>query len=211
MGEARLRGHHTQNIPVMNEVRNICVYCASSSKIDKAYSEAAYRLGRLMAGQGITLVNGAGNMGLMRACADGCMEAGGKAIGVIPSFMIAEGWCHDGMTQIIETTDIHTRQEKMAEMSDAAIFLPGGCGTLAELTELIAWKQLGLYLKPMVILNTQGYFNPMLEVLRQAIDQNFMRLQHAGIWQVAETPDEALRLAATIPLWDKDVRRFAAT
>lgn len=195
----------------MNDIRNICVYCASSSKIDKAYSEAAYRLGRLMAGQGITLVNGAGNMGLMRACADGCMEAGGKAIGVIPSFMIAEGWCHDGMTQIIETTDIHTRQEKMAEMSDAAIFLPGGCGTLAELTELIAWKQLGLYLKPMVILNTQGYFNPMLEVLRQAIDQNFMRLQHAGIWQVAETPDEALRLAATVPLWDKDVRRFAAT
>ena len=192
----------------MNKPLNICVYCASSTKIDAAYFEAADALGRLMAEQGMTLVNGAGSMGLMRACADGCLKAGGKAIGVIPSFMVANGWCHDGMTQIIETKDIHTRQEKMAEMSDAAVFLPGGCGTLAEMTELITWKQLGIYLKPIVLLNTLGYFDPLLKVLRQAIDQHFMRPQHAGIWQVAETPEEALRLAVTTPLWDTDIKRF---
>ena len=106
-----------------------------------------------MAAQGIAVVNGAGSMGLMQASTDGCMEAGGEAIGIIPSFMIKEGWCHQGMTQIVETPDMHIRQQKMAEMSDAAIILPGGCGTFAELMELITWKQLGLYLKPIVILN----------------------------------------------------------
>lgn len=194
----------------MSDVKRICVYCASSTKIDPLYFEAATKLGRLMAEQGIAVVNGAGNMGLMKACADGCMQAGGDAIGVIPTFMIKEGWCHSGMTQIVETEDMHVRQEKMADMSDAAIVLPGGCGTFAELTELITWKQLGIYLKPIIILNTLGYYDPMLKVLEQAIDQNFMRLQHADIWRVASTPEEALEMAIGTPLWDKNIRRFAA-
>lgn len=163
-----------------------------------------------MAAQGIAVVNGAGSMGLMQATTDGCMEAGGEAIGIIPSFMIKEGWCHQGMTQIIETPDMHIRQQKMAEESDAAIVLPGGCGTLAELMELITWKQLGLYLKPIVLLNTNGYFNFLLQALQRAVDQNFMRTQHRAIWQVAQTPEEALKLVLETPLWDTSIRRFAA-
>lgn len=163
-----------------------------------------------MAAQGIAVVNGAGSMGLMQASTDGCLEAGGKTIGIIPSFMIKEGWCHQGMTQIVETPDMHIRQQKMAEMSDAAIILPGGCGTLAELMELITWKQLGLYLKPIVILNTNGYYAPLLKALQQAAEQNFMRQQHTAIWRVAETPEEALRLVLETPLWDTSIRRFAA-
>ena len=97
----------------------IAVYCASSTQIDECYFKDARRLGNLMADKGITRVNGAGNMGLMAESADGCLEKGGKAIGVIPTFMIGEGWCHNGMTQIIETADMHERQEKMAEMTDA--------------------------------------------------------------------------------------------
>ena len=187
----------------------IAVYCASSTQIDGCYFKDARLLGNLMADKGITLVNGAGNMGLMAASADGCLEKGGKAIGVIPTFMIGEGWCHNGMTEIIETTDMHERQAKMAEMTDAGIFLPGGCGTFAELMELITWKQLGLYLKPIILLNTKGYFDSLLNTLHQAITENFMRPVHADIWKVAPTPEEALRMALETPLWDTSIRRFA--
>lgn len=192
------------------EIKRICVYCASSTQISEEYFKAAKEVGRLIAQNGMELVNGAGNMGLMAASADGCMEAGGKAIGIIPTFMVRENWCHQGMTEIIETTDMHVRQERMAEMSDAALVLPGGCGTFAELMELITWKQLGIYLKPIVILNTNGYFNPILEMLQKAADQNFMRQQHTGIWRVANTPAEAIEFIQNTPLWDTAVRRFAA-
>jgi len=193
----------------MNRDKKIAVYCASSTQIDESYFKDARKLGQLMAGQGVTLVNGAGNMGLMAESANGCLEAGGKTIGVIPTFMIKEGWCHDGMTEIIETADMHERQARMAEMTDAGIFLPGGCGTFAELMELITWKQLGLYLKPIVLLNTDGYFDSLLNTLHQAITQNFMRPVHADIWKVAPTPDDALRMALETPLWDTSIRRFA--
>ena len=189
--------------------KKIAVYCASSTQIDECYFKDARRLGNLMADKGITLVNGAGNMGLMAESADGCLEKGGKAIGVIPTFMIGEGWCHNGMTQIIETADMHERQAKMAEMTDAGIFLPGGCGTFAELSELITWKQLGLYRKPIILLNTKGYFDALLNTLHQAITENFMRPVHADIWKVAPTPEEALRMALETPLWDTSIRRFA--
>ena len=193
----------------MNETKTFCVYCASSTQIDPAYFNDARELGQLMAKRGITLVNGAGNMGLMAASANGCLEQGGRAIGIIPTFMIREGWCHQGMTEIIETDTMHTRQEKMAQMSDAAIVLPGGCGTFAELMELITWKQLGIYLKPIVLLNTLDYYSPMIKVLHQAAEQHFMREQHTTIWEVASTPAEAIELALNTPLWDTGIRRFA--
>ena len=193
----------------MENNKKIAVYCASSTQIDDCYFQDAYRLGQLMAEQGITLVNGAGNMGLMAASANGCLEAGGKAIGVIPTFMIREGWCYNGMTEIIETADMHERQAKIAEITDAGIFLPGGIGTFAEMTELIVWKQLGLYLKPIILLNTNGYFDSLLNTLHLAIKENFMRPVHADIWQVAPTPEDAVKMALETPLWDTSIRRFA--
>lgn len=193
----------------MSKRKSICVYCASSTQIDEAYFRDATRLGELMAEQGIALVNGAGNMGLMAASANGCLSRGGKTIGIIPEFMVKEGWQHDGMTDLIVTPDMHERQATMAAKSDAAIVLPGGCGTFAELFELITWKQLGLYLKPIVLLNTNGYYDAMQHVLRQAVEQNFMRDVHADLWLLAETPEEALRLALETPDWDVNIRRFA--
>lgn len=192
------------------EIRKISVYCASSSKIDPSYMAEARKVGRLLAQAGITLVNGAGNMGLMQASTDGCIEAGGKAIGIIPTFMVKEGWCHQGMTEIIETADMHVRQQKMSEMGDAAIVLPGGCGTLAELFELVTWKQLGLYLKPIVILNTNGYYDALLAQMERSADECFMRKEHLQIWRLAQTAEEAVQLATSTPLWDTNVRRFAA-
>lgn len=105
---------------------------------------------------------------------------------------------------------MHERKELMADMSDGVIALPGGCGTLEELLEIITWKQLGLYLKPIVILNINHFYDPLLEMLQQAIDQHFMREEHKNIWHVAETPEEAVDLLYTIPYWSKEIRKFAA-
>ena len=142
---------------------NITVYSASSGQIPAPYVEAAQTLGRLIGQGGHTLINGAGRTGLMGACTDACLAAGGRAVGVIPEFMIEQKWQHTGMTQLIVTPDIHRRKEQMASMSDACIALPGGVGTLEELLEIITWKQLGLYLKPIIILNTDGYYQPLLQ------------------------------------------------
>ena len=105
---------------------------------------------------------------------------------------------------------MHERKQLMANLSDAVIALPGGCGTLEELLEVITWKQLGIYLKPIVILNIKGFFNPLLEMLERAMDENFMRKQHGSLWHVAETPEEAIELIRTIPMWDSSLRKFAA-
>ena len=186
------------------------VYSASSGQVPAVYLEAARTLGRLIASENHTLVNGAGRTGLMGTCTDACLAAGGKAIGVIPQFMIDQGWQHRGMTELLVTPDMHRRKELMAEKSDACIALAGGVGTLEELLEIITWKQLGLYLKPIIILNTNGYYDALLAQLQRAADECFMRPQHTAIWSVAATPEEAIQLALTTPLWDASVRKFAA-
>lgn len=189
---------------------NITVYGASSGQVEQAFVSAAARLGREIARRGHTLVNGAGRLGLMAASADACLQAGGRAVGVIPEFMIEQDWHHKGMTELITTHDMHERKQLMASLSDACIALPGGVGTMEELLEIITWKQLGLYLKPVVVLNTQGYYDSLLRQLEAAVDYHFMRPQHAGIWRVASSPEEAVTLAETTPLWDKSVRKYAA-
>lgn len=186
------------------------MYSASSTKIDTTYFEAARNLGRLLAAHHIRLINGAGDIGLMRSIADAVLDEGGEVTGVIPRFMIEQGWHHKGLTTLIEVESMHERKQLMANLSDAVIALPGGCGTLEELLEIITWKQLGLYLNPIVILNTNGFFDPLLAMLERAIDENFMRRQHGDIWHVAHTPEEAIELIHTAPIWDISIRKFAA-
>lgn len=194
----------------MNKITSVCVYSASSTKIDPVYFDAAHELGTLLGRQRIRLVNGAGNMGLMSAVADAVLAAGGEVTGVIPRFMVEQGWHHTGLTELREVESMHERKKMMADLSDAVIALPGGCDTLEELLEVITWKQLGLYLNPVVILNTKGYFDPLLDMLHRAVDENFMRQQHGAIWHVARTPQEAVELIHTTPLWDASIRKFAA-
>ena len=194
----------------MNDIKNVCVYSASSTKIDQSYFDAAEKLGKILAERKINLINGAGCLGLMCAISDATLQAGGTVTGVIPHFMVEQGWHHKGLTQLIETETMHERKQIMADMSDGVIALPGGCGTLEELLEIITWKQLGLYLNPIVILNTNGFFDPLLEMLENAIEGNFMRKQHGDIWHVAHTPEEAVELVYSIPVWDGSIRKFAA-
>ena len=194
----------------MNQIKNVCVYSASSTKIAPVYFAVAEELGHLLASKGINLINGAGSIGLMAATSNAALASGGTVTGVIPRFMVEQGWHHTGLTRLVETKTMHERKYLMAEMSDGIIALPGGCGTLEELLEIITWKQLGLYLKPIVVLNIDGYFNPLLEMLQKAIDENFMRPEHGKIWAVANTPEEAVQLLYDTPVWSKEIRKFAA-
>lgn len=194
----------------MNKINSVCVYSASSTKIDPVYFDAAHDLGTLLGRQHIRLINGAGNMGLMSAVSDAVLAAGGEVTGVIPRFMVEQKWHHTGLTKLVEVKNMHERKKLMADLSDAVIALPGGCGTLEELLEIITWKQLGLYLNPIVILNVKGYFDSLLAMLQRAVEENFMRAQHGAIWHVAETAQEAVELVHTIPLWDASIRKFAA-
>ena len=194
----------------MNQIKNVCVYSASSTKIAPVYFAAAEELGRLLAIRGINLINGAGSIGLMAATSNAALQAGGTVTGVIPRFMVEQGWHHMGLTRLVETETMHERKQLMAQMSDAVIALPGGCGTMEELLEIITWKQLGLFLNPIVVLNIEGFYDPLLEMLRRAIDGSFMRPELGGIWQVATTPEEDVQLLYTTPVWDREVRKFAA-
>ncbi len=194
----------------MNNINSVCVYSASSTKIDQTYFNAATTLGKILAKKEIRLINGAGSIGLMRAVADASLQAGGKVTGVIPRFMVEQNWHHKGLTKLVEVDSMHERKQLMADLSDGIIALPGGCGTLEELLEIITWKQLGLYFNPIVILNINNFFDPLLAQLSEAVEQNFMRPQHAAIWSVAKTPEEAVNLLFTTPKWDKEIRKFAA-
>ena len=173
---------------------NVCVFCASSANIDERYLADAHQLGTLLAQAGWRCVNGGGAVGLMGAVTDGALDADGEVTGVIPKFMVDNGWCYDRLIDVVVTADMHQRKQIMSDMADAVIALPGGVGTLEELLETLTWRQLGLVKVPVIILNTLGYYDPLLAMLRHAIDEGFMKPSHGQLWQVAATPAEAISL-----------------
>lgn len=193
----------------MSEIKRVAVYAASSSQVSSEYIDAAAELGRTLAAEGIEIVYGAGKVGLMGALADAALDAGGKVTGVIPQFMVDNGWCREKLTNLIVTPDMHTRKEKIVSLADATIALPGGVGTLEELMEIITWKQLGLYANPIVILNTRGYFNPLKEMLERAVEEEFMREIHRNLWSIADTPRQAADLIRNTPQWDTAISKMA--
>ncbi|MCC8144958.1 MAG: TIGR00730 family Rossman fold protein [Bacteroidales bacterium] len=192
------------------EISTVTVYAGSSSQVDEVYFNAARQLGALLANNGIRCINGAGSKGLMAAVTDAVLQNGGEVIGIIPDFMVQEGWCHSELTERIVTTDIHKRKELMAGMSDACIALPGGIGTLEELSEIITWKQLGLYTGPIVILNVNGYYDELLKMLEKATKESFMHPRHADIWTVANDAAEAMEIILENSEWEANPRSIAA-
>lgn len=192
------------------KIKKITLYAASSSQIDPVYFDAAQRLGELMARYHITCINGAGSRGLMACVSNAILAAGGEVIGVIPQFMIDEGWSHNSLSETIITDDMHKRKQMMAEMSDGCIALPGGVGTMEELLEIITWKQLGLYTKPIVILNTNSFYDELLGMLEKVKKEKFMHPKHATMWYVASEPEDAFRYIMENPAWENNPRSFAA-
>ena len=188
---------------------NVCVFAASSNRVDGAYSDAASKLGTLLADAGIEVIYGGGGIGLMGCLADAVLEKAGKITGVIPEFMRTEGWGHPNISEVIITRDMGERKKRMFDMADAVIALPGGIGTVEELTEAITLKQLGLYKGPVIILNTLSYYNSFIEFLDQMISGHFLRTEHKGIWKVVETPEEALEAITGYEGWLEDPRSIA--
>jgi len=176
------------------KINTVTIYASASSRISPVYFEAAGNLGKLLAEHSITCVNGGGINGLMAAVTNGVLENGGNVCGIIPQFMFDKGWMHPSIQEIIVTPDMHSRKQTMADKSDACIALPGGVGTLEELLEIITWKHLGLYPKPIVILNTAGYYDELLAMLNKANRENFIHVKPTVTWLVATTPEEAIDL-----------------
>ena len=190
--------------------RIVCVYCASSSACHPDYHAAAYRLGELLAENGCAVVYGGGAVGSMGAVADGALSKRGKVVGVIPEFMVKLEWEHPGITELLRVEDMRTRKHVMLSKSHAVVALPGGTGTLEELFEAITLKRLGLYLHPIVLLNTRGFYNPLIELLRNAVTERFLSEKHELMWQVVNHPEEVLPAIAAAPDWPTDAIGFAA-
>lgn len=187
----------------------VCVFAASSSRIDGAFEAAATRLGYLLALAGIDVVYGGGGIGLMGKLADSVLENGGRITGVIPSFMQDEGWGHPMVKEMIVTRDMGERKKKMFDSAEAVIALPGGIGTLEELTEALTLKQLGLYKGSIIVLNTLDFYNPLIQFLNQMITGKFLRFEHKDIWKVVMTPDEVISALNNYDGWIDNPRTIA--
>jgi uncharacterized protein (TIGR00730 family) len=189
--------------------RSVCVYCASSQACDPAYHEVARRLGGLLAAAGCTVIYGGGRAGSMGALAEGALAAGGRIVGVIPRFMADLEWGHDDLTELHVVEDMRTRKHEMLTRASAVVALAGGTGTLEELFEAITLKRLGLFLGPIVIVNTRGYYDALLGQLESAIGERFMDGRHATMWTVVADPEDVLPAMETAAAWGEDSRDFA--
>jgi uncharacterized protein (TIGR00730 family) len=187
----------------------VCIYAASSKTCHPEFHDAARRLGMFLAGQQMDIIYGGGRVGLMGALADGALSRGGRVTGVLPRFMNDLEWGHTGLTQLHLVEDVRTRKHRLLSDSDAVVALPGGCGTLEELLEAITLKRLGIYLKPIVLVNTRRFFDPLLHLLASAIEEKFMDQRHHAMWQVVSQPEEVAEAIATAQTWHPEARNFA--
>jgi len=174
-------------------MKRICVFCGSSAGSRPEYRACAEQLGAELVRRNIALVYGGGNVGLMGAIADSVLQAGGKAIGVIPEHLMAHEVGHKHLTKLHIVHSMHERKALMADISDAFIALPGGFGTLEEFFEVLTWSQLGLHRKPCGIVNVLDYFTPLLEMLDHAVEERFLKAQNRALVLARQTPTELLQ------------------
>lgn len=176
----------------MHNINSVCVFASSSDLLPKAYYELAAQIGAQLAKNGITMVFGAGSMGLMGAAARAAYENGGKQIGVLPEKMNLPGIAYENMTKLIITETMHERKRTMEELSSAFIVLPGGFGTLEELLEVLTLKQLGYHNKPVIIINISGCFDPLLEHFELMFASGFADIGCRELYRVAHSAKEAM-------------------
>jgi len=190
--------------------RAVCVYCASSQTSHPEYREAAFQLGATLAENGYGIIYGGGAVGSMGALADGALSRAGRVVGILPKFMADLEWGHKGLTELQLVEDMRTRKHLMLTRSQAAIALPGGSGTFEELLEAITLKRLGLYLNPIVLVNTRAFFQPLIELFARAVAERFMHPRHLEMWQVVARPEQVPLALETSPAWSAEARRFAS-
>jgi uncharacterized protein (TIGR00730 family) len=173
-------------------MQTVCVFCGSEKGNNPLYAQEARRLGQMLARTGLKLVFGGGHIGLMGVLADAVLEAGGQVIGVIPQALADKELAHQGLTELHVVDTMHQRKALMADLSQAFVALPGGYGTLDETFEILTWAQLGIHTKPIGLLNTAGFFDPLLAWIDRAVADRFLRAEHRKLLNVATDPDKLL-------------------
>jgi len=183
---------------VTSAQRSVCVFCASSNGVNPIFLEAATTLGQTVAQRGWGLVYGGAHLGLMGAMADAALAVGGSVTGVIPRGLVEREIAHRGLTELIETGSMHERKAEMARRADAFLVLPGGLGTLDEMCEMLTWSLLGIHQKPIVLINTAGYWDAFLGVLDAAVNAGFLRSTHRTLSLVAPDANAACDMVARL-------------
>jgi uncharacterized protein (TIGR00730 family) len=178
----------------MAKIQSVCVYCGSSQVSDPKFNAPTIELGKRIAAAGLTLVYGGGSPGLMGKVANAVMDEGGKVIGVIPDHILKLEVRHDGLSELHVVPSMHVRKQIMAEKSDAFVVLPGGLGTLDETFEILTWRYLGMHSKPIIIVNIDGYWDPLLSLIDHMLASGFMRPEHRETFQVASTVEDVMDL-----------------
>jgi len=186
-------------------MKNICVFCASSLGSNPIYKETAQQLGKIFTDHDIRLIYGGGNVGLMGVIADSVLEHGGEVYGVIPELLMKKEVGHQNLTKLFVVETMHERKTKMFELSDGIIALPGGFGTLEELTEVLTWAQLGMHQKPIGILNINGYYTKLLELFDHMVSEKLLKKENREMVLVSDNPEEFLDLMRKYkaPITDK--------
>lgn len=187
----------------------ICVYCASSAKVDTVYFEATEKLAIQLVNANIEVVYGGGAVGLMGKLADTVIEHGGKIKGIMPKFMNEVEWAHKRVTDFEFTDTMHERKAKFLEGIDGLVTLPGGSGTLEELLEAITLKRLGQFSKPIIILNTNGFYNPLREMLEKCVSEQFMHEKHLQMWSFIDQPEDVIESIINAEVWEENSINFA--
>jgi len=193
----------------MDGLQQVCVYCASSTRVDQRYLDATDALAEVLVKQQITVVFGGGSTGLMGKLADSVLERGGRIIGIMPQFMQAVEWAHQGVKEFQFVGDMHERKKKFLDGTDALITLPGGCGTMEELLEAITLKRLGLFTKPIIIVNINHFYDPLIAMLDRCVAEHFMSAHHRSMWTVIENPADVIEAIQNASVWDKDAIQYA--
>ncbi len=188
----------------------VCVYCASSTKINASFFEATDKLAKALVKEEVQVVYGGGGVGLMGQLADTVLAEGGQIQGIMPQFMNEVEWGHKKVLDFVYTQTMHERKAKLIDGVDAVIALAGGTGTLEELLEAITLKKLGLFTKPIIILNTNGYYDPLKEMLERCAEERFMSQEHMKMWSFVDQPEDVIPTIRSTKEWSKNAIKFAA-
>jgi len=190
-------------------IRRIAVYAASSRSLASGYLEAAARLGTVLAQAGFSIVYGGGGTGLMGAMADAALAHGAHVHGIVPQFVLQLECSHGGLSRMDIVDDMRERKHQMLRDADALVTLPGGCGTYEELFEALTLKRLGQWTGAIVLVNTNGFYDSLLDFLQHSVRERFMGEEHARMWSVVAEPEEVPHALATAPVWSSEALRFA--
>lgn len=196
--------------PAPPGIRRVTVYASSSNALAASYYEAAKRLGRVLGRSGVEIVYGGGGVGLMRSMADEALAQGAYVHGVIPGFLNTVEHGHRALSRLEVVADMRERKKQMLAGSDAVVSLPGGSGTFEEVFEVLTLKRLGDFVGPIVLVNTNSYFERMVDFLEHSVRERFMSEAHRDMWTLVDEPEQVFEAMQAAPKWSSEARKFAA-